>query len=869
MINTIFYFPLSKADYTSAYNSGDIADRTICFVPDEKAIYKDGIRYGSTSLDDLKEQIQQIFTENPYILPIATSSRLGGVMIGDGFKINETTGKLDVDFSSFSSVTDGHNGMDGLIKTIFDSVTNIRASKNSYGIVKIADNGGIAVNDGVIGVDINYIKSQIPSSEISGSNVTVDQLLSTGTEIARITINGIPTILYAPTSSGGGSSSGGGNTTYVENPYDDAWIRSKFGSMEGRIDNAESNIHNILNETDDEIREKFKNAFDTYKSLIDYYISTGDNTYSNYTFGNDDCDVWASTRGLVTKNNDGTYTVGWSSLQQSYDSISAEVTRIKGQIGSGGGEVNYEMLASGLYSYIQDNYTTAGLSSTWAKFMKLSDEDIVRLEWMSSGVQTYASDSQTFANLMAAAQEYDSDGKTKLQEAYSGITALVEKDGNGRYVAKTTLTSLVDDSISGIITENSSNSAVADLFARINDVETETSYISGLTTEVEKLKDGDYITSSILASKIGSMTDHDKNVAFASLATKASLNEVESAMTASLEDVNSSIALCVKKDSNGKIESEAKIDADNVIINADHKIALTADNFTIDGAVLVAKLGSAKITATNLDLTGVSFTVNADDINLNGQTNFINSIGNSITVKKVVTNNTILDDSIFGGILVGDVTDSSYNPALSIGHIGSSRSWVIASGGTKIAAFTGDGIYFGQSSAAPATMSYTTHRYAHDGWSIKSSSNDDLSMETSFSDTDAALYIHGSEGSTRYSNTGVTESSDIRLKTILSDEIVDIQNISDAPLFKYKHINSTSDKVFVGTSAQYWKDVVPEAVIEDDNGFLMLNYTTVATVSAITAAKEVAALKAENTSLVERVEALEARLQVIENKLNA
>lgn len=168
------------------------------------------------------------------------------------------------------------------------------------------------------------------TSAEGGSTVSLERIQNSGTQIAKFTIDGVVTTLFAPTPTEGGGGGGEGGTTYVENPYDDAWIRSKFNAMEDRVDDTESHIRDILDETDDEIRAKFKSAFSTYKSLIDYYISTGDSTYSNYTFGNDDCDTWASTRGLITRNANGTYTVGWSSLEQSYNSLSADVTQIKG-----------------------------------------------------------------------------------------------------------------------------------------------------------------------------------------------------------------------------------------------------------------------------------------------------------------------------------------------------------------------------------------------------------------------------------------------------------------------------------------------------------------------------------------------------------
>jgi hypothetical protein len=91
-------------------------------------------------------------------------------MIGDGFTIDSSTGRLSVDFSGFANGTNGRNGMDGLIKTIFDSVTNIRASKNDYGIVKVGN--GIAVSNGVISVDFSDPNIVVPATNIAKASTS-------------------------------------------------------------------------------------------------------------------------------------------------------------------------------------------------------------------------------------------------------------------------------------------------------------------------------------------------------------------------------------------------------------------------------------------------------------------------------------------------------------------------------------------------------------------------------------------------------------------------------------------------------------------------------------------------------------------------
>ena len=91
MIETIFYFPSSQSEY----NSAEISSRTISFVPPTTqggagTIYKNGVPYGKMTQADVQQMISNIFNENPYILPVATSERLGGIKIGSGFNISNT-----------------------------------------------------------------------------------------------------------------------------------------------------------------------------------------------------------------------------------------------------------------------------------------------------------------------------------------------------------------------------------------------------------------------------------------------------------------------------------------------------------------------------------------------------------------------------------------------------------------------------------------------------------------------------------------------------------------------------------------------------------------------------------------------------------
>ena len=183
MIETIFYFPQSQNEY----NSAEVSSRTISFVPPSTqdgagTIYKNGIPYGKMTQTDIQQMITNIFNENgDYVLPIASTTKLGGIKIGKGFNISNS-GVLDVDFSS---VRNGIDGLDGLVKTIFDSISNVRASKNDYGIVKIGD--GINVSNGVISVSFSSVNDRMSGLE---DNLSSLQSSVTANSSAITSLNG-------------------------------------------------------------------------------------------------------------------------------------------------------------------------------------------------------------------------------------------------------------------------------------------------------------------------------------------------------------------------------------------------------------------------------------------------------------------------------------------------------------------------------------------------------------------------------------------------------------------------------------------------------------------------------------------------------
>ena len=117
-----------------------------------------------------------------------------------------------------------------------------------------------------------------------------------------------------------------------------------------------------------------------------------------------------------------------------------------------------------------------------------------------------------------------------------------------------------------------------------------------------------------------------------------------------------------------------------------------------------------------------------------------------------------------------------------------------------------------------------------------------------------------------YASGGVTglvaTTSDERKKNIISRELpLTLEQIADAPAVRF----TWKDNEFikgdqVGSIAQYWQDVLPEAVLEgnDEESTLSLQYGVAAMISAITTAREVVRLKKRVAELEKEVQLLKA-----------
>lgn len=116
----------------------------------------------------------------------------------------------------------------------------------------------------------------------------------------------------------------------------------------------------------------------------------------------------------------------------------------------------------------------------------------------------------------------------------------------------------------------------------------------------------------------------------------------------------------------------------------------------------------------------------------------------------------------------------------------------------------------------------------------------------------------GSSSLNPYISKSWNEGSDIRLKNIVKTiEDFDIQEIANAPVFDFTYKNDDAKIINLGTSAQYWKKVMPSAVKEMGDGYLSMNYGGTALAAAVLTARKV-------VNHEDRIRELENRLNMSE-----
>ena len=180
--------------------------------------------------------------------------------------------------------------------------------------------------------------------------------------------------------------------------------------------------------------------------------------------------------------------------------------------------------------------------------------------------------------------------------------------------------------------------------------------------------------------------------------------------------------------------------------------------------------------------------------------------------------------------------------SLDVGGTGLST---IGSNGTVL---TSNGTTASWAAAAGATITGTTTTGTY--YVVGTTSTSGSLTTASISNTNAVSYNASTGALTAVS---MVSSSDERLKTNWAGLDLDfVARLSDVKHGTFERISSGNREV--GVTAQSLQKVIPEAVIEGDDGMLSVNYGGAALVATIELAKVVQELRAEIKELKARLD---------------
>ena len=198
--------------------------------------------------------------------------------------------------------------------------------------------------------------------------------------------------------------------------------------------------------------------------------------------------------------------------------------------------------------------------------------------------------------------------------------------------------------------------------------------------------------------------------------------------------------------------------------------------------------------------------------------------------------------SVANALTIGTgLSGTSYNGSSAVTITNAGVTSIVAGTGISVSGATGAVTVSASSSGATITGTTTNATYYIVGTTLTSGT---LST-ASISNTNAISYNASTGALTAVS---VVSSSDERLKTNWVNLSTDfVSNLADVKHGIFERISSGNREV--GVTAQSLKEVLPEAVVEDEEGYMSVNYGAAALVAAIELAKEVRQLRKELAEL--------------------
>lgn len=300
---------------------------------------------------------------------------------------------------------------------------------------------------------------------------------------------------------------------FYNSTYDDSDLRDQLARVEGLINDESNRLSGVIRDLDSDIQDKVTDMFDDATWVRN---NVAQNEYLHQDMNWDDqIHAYLQQVGYWTTDDQGNTVTQWSKIQQNVDSIDLEVSGL-----TEGLDGRFETVQSNINQSVDTKIQTAKteISNTYARGEDVNGVKQV-IEWMYSGLKSSAGPEQSIAQIISA-------GKNSLIGAISDMRTQVNKLENGDYVSTGSLTTQIENyitgqlSTAGLITETTLADAFSTVFARLDDPNNSgASGISALETRVYALETGGLLAETDLVSAI---TNHKTDIiASAGLATKA------------------------------------------------------------------------------------------------------------------------------------------------------------------------------------------------------------------------------------------------------------------------------------------------------------------------------------------------------------
>ena len=816
MINTIFYYPqtLTFEEYLNQLGS-EIAARTIVFAKDQKSIYMGGKKFGASSasdISDLKQYIENVLEDNSVTNKIeeiinnyynttpqdlpTASTTKKGCIKVGSGLVMGNDEKLNVDFSTLPSGQNGIDGLDGLVEQIIRTDTSTRASYTNFGVVKVGS--GITCESGVISVEL-----------------TKGDKGDTGPQ---------------------GAQGPQGERGPAGPAYDDSALQHQIDLLDQAIqdvsdtaDAEKDRLDGLIDDLDGEISGRIDAMFEDAQWVQEHVANQ---IVSESNFGESDVEAYLQRIGVWEQNEEHTAQLTkWSKLAQTVNTLSGSVNQLLTQ------GIDEQALQAQIELKISDGIANLDLSTIYARKQA---ETVI--EWLYSGLKGQANDTTTFADLVSA-------GKNSLHQAIADIHTYVQKLANGDYVATASLEASVDSAIAGLKASASSNTAKTEIFNKISQNSTDIAAIvssitndnsqttiankigtwrSGLITQANL----DSAIASLLATNgtytAGIMTEAEFNAAKTSLVAK---NEYDAATIVAM--INNAGSLVEINADKINLNGNTFVDAIFANINSRYGLSIDASGLYVragggigQGSYTEVAPGSITVSATN-QLSGAHTTLGAYGLEI--------SQNNSAVTLGVNSGNLTInsDTEISGTAYVNDVV------------FGTTDNVTLSAWFDRVEGYVNDGDF---------VVDTLTVGSGGNSYTFSYNSTDSVAALNSGLDVDGHLSVDG----TIYATGPVNANSDERIKENIVPVSVDIEDIAKARIVDFNF--KGKEETHFGSIAQDWQNIFSNAVEEDKDGILSMNYGAIALGSAVTAAREIVELKKKNAELEARLAALEAKL---------